>query len=123
MDFHREPEVSSAPIFLNELRARLFAHAHNVDKSLSAIFKRPPRMLLNYCNRKMPLHLRDDQLVASGQTLQSAINALDPGGWNAQPDYHPITWLRARYIFSCFKDEIFHVELRSKSTESEAVLR
>jgi hypothetical protein len=112
LKIHREPEVvPSKPLFLEEIRCRFFVSAYRTDKSLSSLSARPPRLLRYYCNRELPLHLSDEQLMAPEQLLQKAINSLQEDGWNAVPNFHPTAWLRARYILSTFREEILNVEL------------
>ncbi|KAI0975670.1 hypothetical protein F4678DRAFT_276977 [Xylaria arbuscula] len=124
LNFHRElGDDSDAPVFLNELRSQFFAAAFRVDKDLSATFAKPPRLPQHYCIRKIPLHLRHGDLVASSQTLQDAISLLHNDGWSVQPQFHPVTWLRARYIFSLFREEVLHIELGPGSPNAEDSLR
>ncbi|KAF7533809.1 hypothetical protein G7054_g6761 [Neopestalotiopsis clavispora] len=121
---YRELEVVSAkPLFLEEIRRRFFASAYRTDKSLSSLLERPPRLLHYYCNRKLPLHLNDEQLMAPEQTLQKAIDSLQEDGWNAQPHFCPTAWLRARYMLSTFREEILNVQLGPGDANKTAALR
>ncbi|RYP79591.1 hypothetical protein DL769_002901 [Monosporascus sp. CRB-8-3] len=112
LSLHREPEdPARRPLFLEELRARFFASAYRTDKALSAMSGRPPRLSLHYCNRRLPLHLRDEHLIAPEHALQEAVNSLDGDGWSVEADFQPTAWLRARYILATFREEILYVEL------------
>ncbi|KAI1299760.1 hypothetical protein F5Y03DRAFT_247221 [Xylaria venustula] len=124
LNFHRElGDDSGAPVFLDELRSQFFAAAFRVDKDLSATFAKPPRLPQHYCSKKMPLHLRHGDLVASSEALETTISLLHDDGWSVQPQFHPVTWLRARYIFSLFREEVLHIELGPVSPNTEDALR
>jgi hypothetical protein len=124
LNLHREPEgASRGPLFLEEIRSRLFTYAYRCDKAASTVTGRPPRLSKYYCNRKKPLHLHNDLLVASDQGLQQAINSLSDDGWSMQESFPSMTWLRARYVLSTFREDILQIEHGFGGDRSESALR
>ncbi|KAI1149643.1 hypothetical protein F4825DRAFT_429741 [Nemania diffusa] len=124
LNFHRQSgNDANAPVFLNEIRSQFFASAFRVDKDLSATFAKLPRLPLHYCNRRLPLHLKTKDLLVSPRTLQTSVDLLNGDGWSVEPQLHPVVWVRARYIFSTFREELLYIELGSGAPDDKACLR
>ncbi|KAK3687886.1 hypothetical protein B0T22DRAFT_140580 [Podospora appendiculata] len=125
LNLHRQPdEASRGPLFLEEIRSRVFAAAYRTDKAMSTACGKPPRLPRHYCGRRQPLHLRDDELTGSEEDIRAAIEALDEDGWSQRENLHSTTWLRSRFVLSTFREEMLRVELGfGDSVHDEDMLR
>lgn len=123
MEVHREPkESSNTPWFLDEIRTRLFASVYYVDKVLSNILGKLPRVPRHYCNRRLPLNIGDDKLFVLGPTLEDVLYGFDSGGWSLQESY-PSDWLRTRYVLATFREEILSIKLGPADGYNEWFIR
>ena len=59
----------------------------------------------------MPLDLKGEVLLADPATLAEAVQALDSKGWNTEGNIYSATVIRARYMISRMRDEIFEIAL------------
>lgn len=124
LNLHRQPaEALSGPLFLEEIRSRHFVYAYRIDKGICTATGRPPRLSKHYCNRNKPLHLRDEVLTAPDRNLQQAVNSLGDDGWSLQENFTAMTWLRARYIFSTFREDLLHIEHAFTGDHPESAAR
>lgn len=125
MEMHREPREPSydTPLFLNEMRTRMFACLYAQDKFLSNILDRLPRIPRLYCSRKLPLDVSDEKLLGAGSTLEEILYGTDSSeGWS-DDESHPVDLLRARFIFSTLREDILNVRLGNPNEDKETFIR
>ncbi|KHN96078.1 uncharacterized protein MAM_06183 [Metarhizium album ARSEF 1941] len=123
-NLHRDaPEAPQKVTVLGEIRARVFAFSYDIDKLLSYTLEKPPRLPLHYCNRRLPLHLRDEHLLAHGPAQGVSISSLSSDGWSRDANFHPTAWLRARRILATSREEILSIHLGAKMAHDETVMK
>lgn len=124
MEMHREPREPSydTPLFLKEMRTRMFACLYTHDKFLSNILDRLPRIPRLYCSRKLPLDVSDEKLLGAGSTLEEILYGTDSEGWNNE-ESHPVDLLRARFIFATLREDILNVRLGAPNDDKEMFIR
>jgi hypothetical protein len=111
-NLHREIEVNdSTPLFLTELRKRLFICAYSNDKSTAAFAGRPPKLTRLYCRLQLPFDLTDAQIMSEGSELQIAIEKLDRGGWNRDDTVQRSTYARIAATNALITEEILEISL------------
>ncbi|KAL4934267.1 uncharacterized protein BDV17DRAFT_278576 [Aspergillus undulatus] len=119
-DCHKEEGV---PTYLQEIRRRLFAGLYCSDKNIATFLGRPPRVSFRYSDRKPPLDISEEVLVADERELEAAMAELDSEGWNVHPVFQRSSWYRIRYIISVFREEILELSLRPVDAEAAEKLR
>lgn len=80
-------------MWLQETRRRVFCSSYNQDKYISTFLGRPTRISKRYTDISLPLDLPDEDTTGDKETLEAAIQSLDPEGWNTKEQ-----WLRASWI-------------------------
>ena len=111
-NLHQEIEVNdSTPLFLAELRKRLFICAYSNDKSIAAFAGRPPKLTRLYCRLQLPFDLTDAQIMSEGSALRSAIEKLDHGGWNRDDTVQRSTFARIAATNALITEEILEISL------------
>ncbi|KAJ5908936.1 hypothetical protein N7495_001618 [Penicillium taxi] len=126
MDIHRDPErpqSSDTPWFLREIQTRLFACIYEADKSLSRVLKKLPRLPRQYCNRRLPLKISDENVLTAGFTLDDAIIDMPHLGNCIRQESFPSDWLRIRYLFATLKEVVLSVKLGAAEQNSESFIR
>lgn len=105
---HREDTLQKdAPFFLADLRRRTFAKVYQTDKTTATFFDCPPRILRRFSDTRMPLDLKDDELLADGPELQEALSRLTPEGWNlGGGSWECSTWVRLRCILGPWREQV-----------------
>ncbi|KAL5459604.1 hypothetical protein PMIN06_002746 [Paraphaeosphaeria minitans] len=111
LGLHREPTVPNVPTWLLETRRRAFSTCFLQDKTLSTFLGRPLRLSKRHTDMKPPLDLDDSDIMASEETLNRAIAALDENGWNTERRYFRTSWVRLRSISATYREEILDVAL------------
>lgn len=99
------------PSLCSEYQRRLFARIFSGDKLGMVFTGRPPLLGHRYCSTPMPLDLKGEVLLADPATLAEAVQALDSKGWNTEGNIYSATVIRARYMISRMRDEIFEIAL------------
>ncbi|KAJ5508767.1 hypothetical protein N7527_010910 [Penicillium freii] len=126
MDIHRDPERSQAsdtPWFLREIQTRLFACTYEADKSLSGVLGKPPRLPRQYCNRRLPLKISDENVLTAAFTSDdSIVNTPHLGSFICQESF-PSDWLRIRFLFATLKEVVLSVRLGISGQSSESLIR
>ncbi|KAL2843611.1 hypothetical protein BJX68DRAFT_257432 [Aspergillus pseudodeflectus] len=84
LGLHQGKVDERAPFFLSEMRARAMVCAYAMDKDISTILARPPRICSRYCNFRFPLDLDWADVVADAPVRDAAIQRLGPDGWDTQ---------------------------------------
>lgn len=111
-NLHQDIEVNdSTPLFMTELRKRLFVCAYSNDKSTAAFAGRPPKLTRLYCRLQLPLDLTDAQIMSEGSELQSAIEKLDREGWNQDDTVQRSTFARISATNALITEEILEISL------------
>jgi hypothetical protein len=126
MDIHRDPErpqASDTPWFLREIQTRLFACMYEADKSLSRVLGKLPRLPRQYCNRRLPLKISDENILTAGFTSDDAIVNLPYLGSCIRQEPFPSDWLRVRYLFATLKEVVLSVRLGASGQSSESFIR
>lgn len=120
-NLHQTIEVNdSTPLFLAELRKRLFICAYSNDKSTAAFVGRPPKLTRLYCRLQLPLDLTDAQIMSDEPDLQSAIERLDHEGWNQDDTVQRGTFARIAATNALITEEILEISLGCFSEEEIA---
>jgi hypothetical protein len=101
-------------MFLSEYRRRTFAACFYLDKVISRLFDRPPRILTRYSDCKMPLDLDDEELLGGAESIERARQNLTSDGWALTTKYHTTTWIRLRYIFGLFWEKVLEFSYREQ---------
>lgn len=102
------------PSLVSENRRRIFAQVFNIDKVMVSFTGRPPLISRRYSTTPLPLDLRDVDLLAGGETLTRAVEALDERGWNTDGRLHSSTLLRARAMIAYIREELFEIALGTR---------
>jgi hypothetical protein len=102
---------NNTPLFMTELRKRLFVCAYSNDKSAAAFAGRPPKLTRLYCRLQIPLDLTDTQIMSEGSDLQIAIAKLDENGWNRDDMVQRSTFARIAATNALITEEILEVSL------------
>jgi hypothetical protein len=111
LGLHKESNGSHLPVFVLEIRRRVFGAAYNLDKTISTFLGRPLRLSKRHTDIKHPLDLSDEELVSDPQTLELACQSLDAEGWNTKGLYLRASWIRLRSMSSRFREEILDFAL------------
>ncbi|KAL3475895.1 hypothetical protein BJX99DRAFT_228812 [Aspergillus californicus] len=124
LGLHRDcQKTEGIPIFLREIRRRLFAALYHADKVFATVFGRPPHVSWRYSDSKLPLDISDDALAGEEQELQRAISGLDNEGWDTYGVYQFSSWYRIRYLMSRFREEILELSLQPLGSGAAEKLR
>jgi hypothetical protein len=102
------------PTLISENRRRIFAQVFNIDKVMVSFTGRPPLISRRYSSCPLPLDLRDDDLLAGGDTLTRAIEMLDERGWNTDGRLHSSTLLRARVMIAYIREQLLEIALGTR---------
>jgi hypothetical protein len=122
-NLHQEIKVDErTPLFMAELRKRLFICAYDSDKYTAAFSGRPPKLTRHYCRLQLPVDLTDTQTMSDGPELEAAVNGLDEGGWNQQGTVQRSTFARLSATNALITEEILEISL-GHLTRHETVRR
>ncbi|KAL2812994.1 hypothetical protein BJX63DRAFT_395390, partial [Aspergillus granulosus] len=101
-----------APFFLSEIRCRALVCAYAMDKDISTILARPPRICRRYCNFRFPLDLDWADVVADAPIRDAAIRRLGPDGWDTHDHLgHECSRPRATLLSNILREMILEVSL------------
>ncbi|KAI9150056.1 glycoside hydrolase family 2 protein [Paramyrothecium foliicola] len=119
-----EDGPSYVPSLCSETKRRIFCHLYSLDKLGMVFTGRPPLIHARYCSTPMPLDLRDEDLIADPVRFSQAVQSLDDKGWNTDGGVYPATIIRARYLVSRVREDIFDIALaKSVSNSLDQLLR
>ncbi|KAL4864656.1 hypothetical protein BDV12DRAFT_188750 [Aspergillus spectabilis] len=102
---------SDCPAFLHQWRKTCFSAAFYADKCLSTFVGRPPFINYRYCSISPPLDLKDEDLIAGGEQLNSAISNLDPVGWNSNGSTLKNSMMRLRFLLAVLREQALEIAL------------
>jgi hypothetical protein len=112
LNYHRGfQDDINVPTYLIELRKRVIALSHELDKSLATFVGRPPRLNRNYCIIELPLDVSDSAIVGPAELLELEISRLDGNGWNKDMTVHPASRQRAIVWLSSIREEVLELSL------------
>jgi hypothetical protein len=116
---HRESKKpADLPLFLAQMRKRLFASSYQIDKSIATLLGRPPRLSSRHSDCGLPLCISDDLFNASNEVLKQAMENVDEQGWSTQPTFQPTAWIRLRCSNSIFREEILDMSMKPFDTKT-----
>ncbi|KAL4937256.1 hypothetical protein BDV06DRAFT_203293 [Aspergillus oleicola] len=122
LGLHRDCH-KDVPVFLREIRRRVYAGLYYIDKNIATFLGRPPRVSWRYADTKPPLDLDEDALVADEQEFERAVSELDSEGWNTKPIILRSSWYRIRHFISIYREELLELSLRPVDAEAAERLR
>lgn len=91
------------------MRTRYAAQVFSMDKTVSTILGRPPRISGRYCACILPADIDDDVLFLEGEELEGTLSNVDANGWNTDGQFRGSTWRRMKLIVSQFREEVLEV--------------
>jgi hypothetical protein len=113
LGIHRESfNTFDTPLFLAEMRRRVFSKAYYLDVIVSAMFDRPPRLTKRLSDCQMPLDLREEELVSVDPTFEEARARLGSDGWATDGRFVQSSFTRMRLIAAEIKEEVLEHEFR-----------
>jgi hypothetical protein len=111
------------PNLASEIKRRCFALLFMIDKVGASFHGRPPLLNQRYTLSPLPLHIRDEDLLAGGEALNRAVDSLDTSGWSTEAYMGPIAMVRCRTMLAKIKDELMEIALGSAKNVSLSVIR
>lgn len=97
------------PYYQYELRGKYASQIFSMDKTLSTLLGRPPRISGRYCCNIMAADVDDSVLFLENDELEKAMRSLDENGWNTDGNFRRSTWRRVKLIVSQFREEVLEV--------------
>lgn len=117
------PDNADVPIFLRELRSRIFNVIYSMDKLLSTCLGRPCRISYRYCVIREPLDLTDVEICSDPETLRQRLAELSlTGGWSTSGDIARATWRKASTSRHTIREDILETVIGPHITNIEARL-
>jgi hypothetical protein len=98
----------------------MFIASFIIDKQVTTLIGRPPRLSRRFASCKLPLDLDDDEVMLIGEELQQRISKLDPNGWNTDGKVSRVACMRAMMIASQIRDEAIELFLGPDEDITEA---
>ncbi|KAL3435331.1 hypothetical protein BDV09DRAFT_185100 [Aspergillus tetrazonus] len=126
LGLHRDShghKAENIPVFLREVRRRLYAGLYHNDKNIATFFGRPPRVSWRHSDCGLPLDISEEALLGDEQGLERATAELDSEGWNINATFRRASWYRIRYLVSSYREEILELSLRPLDHEAAGRLR
>lgn len=71
----------------------------------------------------MPLELTDNELLGDQPKFEEACSKLMPSGWSSEAKLCSATWVRLRYIWTAFREEVLEYPFRPLTAETVASLK
>lgn len=122
---HRDERLASRcelPLFLSETRKRIFATSFYLDKILSFLTARPPRIAQTFCDCDLPLDVSDAALL-SPDIFADEVSRLTHDGWSQQIDFTVTSGARTRCLLARFMEEIINIQLSPAASVDPVALR
>lgn len=111
------------PTMAAEATRRLASKIFVLDKVAASFSGRPPLLGRKYMMTPPALDLKDEVLLAGGDTLARAVEVLDGAGWNQEETFYPTKIIRSRRLLAVVMDEIMEIALGNRIYASiEALL-
>ena len=80
-----------------------------MDKTVSTLLGRPPRISGRYCVNVIPLDIDDNTLFLEGEELQAALSNVDENGWNLDGKFRNSSWRRVKLITCQLREDVLEV--------------
>lgn len=124
LQVHRQDTDSpqQLPLFLSETRKRIFATSFYLDKILSFLTNRPPRIPQMFCDNILPLDVSDEALF-SPDVFAEELSRLTHDGWSPEVAFRVTSGARTRCLLARFVEEMMKMQLCPAASIDEAVLR
>jgi hypothetical protein len=90
-----------------------------MDKGISTIVGRPPRIASRYCNNVLPLEVDDDVYMLEGEELDAALSHIDDQGWNGTGKFSSATWIRLKALVGRSREEALEICLGNSQSDLE----
>ena len=117
LGYHERVEGSNVPPFIVELRKACFARIYTADKCLAVFLGRPPRIVKDYCQFKIPNNLEDPWDMGRDVGNHDSIRTTE--AWvdrqrNRRPvtDFEPINYTadtRCSALFAFLKEDVLRL--------------
>jgi hypothetical protein len=114
------PKDALSPSFITEIKRRLFACAFRLDKSISTLLGRPPRLHHAYCTVEPPADLPN--ALWDEQTLMQSPHGSDLLSWRVDWPT-PVSFVRMGLFVSRDRESILEICLAPQSTHTQVELR
>lgn len=111
LGFHALPQDDHEVTAAAQARRRLVSQIFVIDKVAASFSGRPPLLSRKYMLTSLPLDLSDEVLLAGGDVLARAVEALDEKGWNQEGNFYSTTIVRARRLQAFLIDETMEFAL------------
>ncbi|KAF1945482.1 hypothetical protein EJ02DRAFT_45759 [Clathrospora elynae] len=113
--------TNGEPMFLRELRRRIYAAVYRSDKTLATFYGRPPMMGWRYSDRKQALDVSDRAIASDDpELLNQEVSKLDSAGWNTEGKLYSASIIRQRCQNAVFKERLLEQSLAGEK-DSEVV--
>ncbi|KAL4866419.1 hypothetical protein BDV12DRAFT_132868 [Aspergillus spectabilis] len=119
-DCHKAEQI---PVFLREIRRRVYAALYHLDKNMATFFGRPPRVSWRYSDIKPPLDISEDAMLGDEEELERALSDLDSEGWNVHAVFQRASWYRLRHFMCTIREEVLEISVRPLGSETAEKLR
>lgn len=117
---HQLSDDKDCPFFLREIRKRVMSSAYAMDKEFATMLGRPPRISSRYCSIQMPLDLSHDEIIASPDEIDLALQKLDENGWNTRGEATHEAKLRIATLTSLVRERILELSMCNTTSDLQA---
>ncbi|KAM0351639.1 hypothetical protein ACHAPU_002649 [Fusarium lateritium] len=115
-------DTNYIPSLCSEHKRRITARVYNIDKVMVSFTGRPPLLSRRYFSRPLPLDVMDADLIAGGDAIKRAMQALDENGFAANGDILDAALVRARAQTAFIKEELLEMALSNNTKASFEIL-
>lgn len=104
-------ESPKAPLFVVQLRKRIFARIYGADISFATFLGRPPRISKRFCCIHVPLDLEEEVYEYEREKLTNEMQSVDQNGWNTKGEIRKHAGRRWSMILAIIQEDILEVLL------------
>ncbi|KFY85283.1 hypothetical protein V500_08541 [Pseudogymnoascus sp. VKM F-4518 (FW-2643)] len=104
-------EGPKAPLFVVQLRKRIFARIYGADISFATFLGRPPRISKRFCCIHVPLDLEEEVYEYEREKLTNEMQSVDQNGWNTKGEIRKHAGRRWSMILAIIREDILEVLL------------
>lgn len=109
-------ESPKAPLFVVQLRKRIFARIYGADISFATFLGRPPRISKRFCCIHVPLDLEEEVYEYEREKLTNETQSVDQNGWNTKGEIRKHAGRRWSMILAIIQEDILEVLLGRNPT-------